>query len=115
MATAQLLFAILICRYSYFWRKCMTVLWWIVVGLIAGWATGKIMRGSGYGPVMDILVGIVGALVGGWIMRSMGFAGQGGMIYTILVAIAGAVILTWLLRLITGNREAGGGGMRRAA
>jgi uncharacterized membrane protein YeaQ/YmgE (transglycosylase-associated protein family) len=64
---------------------------------------------------MDIVVGIIGALVGGWIMRSLGFAGQGGMIYTILVAIAGAVILTWLLRLITGKREAGGGGMRRAA
>src|ERR1700756_704093 len=97
------------------WRISMHVLWWIVVGLIAGWATGKIMRGSGYGPVMDILVGIVGALVGGWIMRAMGFAGQGGTLYTIVVAIIGAVIFTWLLRLITGNRDAGAGNIRRAA
>ena len=55
----------------------MHLLWWIIVGLIAGWATGKIMRGSGYGPLMDIVIGIVGAVVGGWIMRALGFSGQG--------------------------------------
>ncbi len=82
----------------------MHLLWWIVVGLIAGWATGKIMRGSGYGTLMDIVVGIVGAVVGGFIMRALGFSGQGGMLYTILVAIGGAVLLTWLIRLVTGNR-----------
>jgi uncharacterized membrane protein YeaQ/YmgE (transglycosylase-associated protein family) len=54
----------------------MHLLWWIVVGLIAGWATGKIMRGSGYGAFMDIVIGIVGAIVGGWIMRALGFSGQ---------------------------------------
>jgi len=58
----------------------MHLLWWIIVGLIAGWATGKIMRGSGYGPQMDIVIGIVGAVVGGWIMRALGFSGQGGML-----------------------------------
>jgi uncharacterized membrane protein YeaQ/YmgE (transglycosylase-associated protein family) len=78
----------------------MHFLWWIIVGLIAGWVTGKIMRGSGYGPFMDIVIGIVGAIVGGWIMRAVGFEGQGGMFYTILVAIGGAVLLTWLYRLI---------------
>lgn len=95
----------------------MHLLWWIIVGLIAGWATGKIMRGSGYGPLMDIVVGIVGAIIGGWIMRAVGFSGQGGMIYTILIAILGAVILTWIVRLITGNRgqATGGGGLRRVA
>ena len=95
----------------------MHLLWWIVVGLIAGWATGKIMRGSGFGPLMDIVVGIVGAIVGGWIMRTLGFSGQGGTIYTILIAIIGAVVLTWVYRLITGSRgtTAGGGGLRRVA
>lgn len=95
----------------------MAILWWIVVGLIAGWATGKIMSGSGYGPIMDIVVGIVGAVVGGWIMRALGFAGRGGMIYTILVAIGGAMLLTWLVRLIVGNRPSGRGkdDVRRAA
>ncbi len=84
----------------------MTIVWWVIVGLIAGWATGKIMRGAGYGAFMDIILGIVGAVVGGWIMRSLGFAGQGGMVYTILVAIGGAVILTAIIRLITRNNAA---------
>lgn len=96
----------------------MQILWWIIVGLVAGWATGKIMRGTGYGALMDIVLGIVGAIVGGWIMRAVGFRGHGGIVYTILVAIGGAVILTWLYRLVTGNRptrSAGGGDVRKVA
>lgn len=94
----------------------MHFLWWIIVGLIAGWATGKIMRGSGYGTLLDIVIGIAGAVVGGWIMRAVGFAGQGGTIYTILVAIGGAIVLTWIYRKIVGPRgEAGGTNVRKAA
>jgi uncharacterized membrane protein YeaQ/YmgE (transglycosylase-associated protein family) len=96
----------------------MGIVAWIVVGLIAGWATGKLMRGAGYGAIMDIVIGIVGALVGGFIMRSLGFAGQGGMIYTILVAIGGAVLLTWIIRLVMGRRSAsdrGSSDINRAA
>ncbi|TCK72638.1 GlsB/YeaQ/YmgE family stress response membrane protein [Acidipila rosea] len=84
----------------------MFILWWIIVGLIAGWITGKLMKGSGYGAIMDIVIGIVGAVIGGFIMRSLGYSGQGGMIYTIIVAVIGAVILTLLLRLVTGRRAA---------
>jgi uncharacterized membrane protein YeaQ/YmgE (transglycosylase-associated protein family) len=95
------------------------LIWWVIVGLIAGWATGKIMGGSGRGFLMDIIIGIAGALVGGWIMRAVGFAGRGGMIYTILVAIGGAVLLTFLYRLVTGSGKGGRGsgetGFRRAA
>ena len=79
----------------------MFIIWWIIVGLIAGFITGKLMQGSGYGAVMDIVVGIIGAIAGGFIMQSLGFAGQGGMIYTIFVAVIGAVLLTLLLRLVT--------------
>ena len=81
------------------------LIWWVLVGLIAGWATGKLMRGAGYGAFMDIIVGIIGAVVGGWIMQALGFAGQGGMVYTILVAIGGAVLLTAIIRLVTGQRS----------
>lgn len=81
------------------------MLWWILVGLIAGVVTGKLMKGSGYGILMDIVVGIAGAFIGGFIMRSLGFAGSGGLLYTILVAILGAVLLTWIVRLITGNKS----------
>ncbi|HWA93180.1 MAG TPA: GlsB/YeaQ/YmgE family stress response membrane protein [Terracidiphilus sp.] len=76
------------------------MLWWILVGLIAGWATGKIMKGSGYGFIADIGLGILGAFVGGFIMRSLGFGGSGGLIYTILVAIGGAVLVVYIFRLV---------------
>ena len=56
----------------------MYIIWWIVVGLIAGFITGKLMKGSGFGAVMDIVVGIVGAIIGGFIMRSLGYSGSGG-------------------------------------
>lgn len=82
----------------------MFILWWIIVGLIAGFITGKLMKGSGFGPVMDIVVGVVGAIIGGYIMRALGYSGQGGMIYTIIVAVVGAVLLTLLIRLVTRGR-----------
>jgi uncharacterized membrane protein YeaQ/YmgE (transglycosylase-associated protein family) len=83
----------------------MFIIWWIIVGLIAGFLTGKLMKGSGYGTIGDIIIGIIGAVVGGFIMQKLGYAGSGGMIYTIIVAIIGAVLLTLLLRLVTGNKS----------
>lgn len=82
----------------------MRLLWWVIVGLIAGWITGKIMKGGGYGALMDIVIGIAGAIIGGWIMSLLGFSSSGGLIYTILVAIGGAVVLTALVRMITKSR-----------
>ena len=75
------------------------LIYWIVVGLIAGWAAGRIMKGGGYGPLMDIVLGIVGAVVGGWLMGILGIY-AGGLIGTIIVAIIGAVFLIWLSRLL---------------
>ena len=74
------------------------IIWWIIVGLIAGWAAGKIMKGGGYGVIADIVLGVVGAVVGGWVVGQLGIGG-GGLIWTILVAILGAVILIWITRL----------------
>jgi len=76
----------------------MGIIWWLIVGLIAGWLTGKIMGSPGKGALMDIIIGLIGALAGGFLMRLLGFRGEGGMIYTILVAVLGAVILTWIFR-----------------
>jgi uncharacterized membrane protein YeaQ/YmgE (transglycosylase-associated protein family) len=80
---------------------------WIIIGLIAGWLTGKIMKGSGFGAIMDMVVGLIGALIGGFISSHLGFGGVGehGLIISILIAVVGAVILTWLVRLVTGGRE----------
>ncbi len=82
---------------------------WIILGLIAGWLAGLVMRGGGYGVVGDIILGIIGGIVGGWIMQAVGFSGQGGTVYTILIAILGAVVLTAIFRLITGRSVRGGG------
>lgn len=78
----------------------MFLLYIIIVGLIAGWATGKIMKGSGYGPVTDILLGIAGAIIGSRILGLMGIYSSGGLVPNILVAIVGAVILVLIVRLI---------------
>lgn len=81
---------------------------WIIIGVIAGWLTGKLMKGSGFGFFMDMVVGLVGALVGGFLASHLGFGGesQHGLIMSIIIATIGAVILTVILRLITGNRSA---------
>jgi uncharacterized membrane protein YeaQ/YmgE (transglycosylase-associated protein family) len=73
------------------------LIWWIIIGLIAGWLAGKIMKGSGYGTLADIVLGMVGAVVGGFILRILGFYSSGGLISSILVATLGAVVLVWLV------------------
>jgi uncharacterized membrane protein YeaQ/YmgE (transglycosylase-associated protein family) len=78
----------------------MNFVWWIIVGLVAGWATGKIMKGSGYGALMDIGLGIVGAVVGGMLTSSLGVYTSGGVLPTILVAILGAVVVVVVVRLL---------------
>jgi len=80
---------------------------WIIIGIVAGWLTGKLMKGSGYGVIMDMVIGLIGALIGGFISSHLGLGGVGdhGLIMSILIAVFGAVILTWLLRLVTGNRS----------
>jgi uncharacterized membrane protein YeaQ/YmgE (transglycosylase-associated protein family) len=85
-------------------EEAMHFLWWILVGLVAGWATGKVMKGGGYGFFVDIILGIVGAIVGGFIARAIGFSPAGGMIYTILIATGGAILVVFVFRLITGKR-----------
>jgi uncharacterized membrane protein YeaQ/YmgE (transglycosylase-associated protein family) len=73
------------------------LLWWLLVGLIAGFLAGKVMKGQGYGILMDILVGIVGSILGGFLFGLIGIVAV-GFIGSIVVAFAGAVILIWLVR-----------------
>lgn len=78
----------------------MEFVWFIIIGLVAGWLAGVVMKGGGYGVVGDIVVGIVGALLGGWLFSKMGVSAGGGLVGAIIVAFIGAVILIFLLRLI---------------
>ncbi len=85
----------------------MGILSWIIVGLIAGWLAGLVVKGGGYGCVGDIVVGVIGGLLGGWIASyffHMGDPMSGINPQSILVAFVGAVIFIILLRMISGRR-----------
>jgi len=78
------------------------VIWWLVVGLIAGFLASRVMRGGGYGLIGDIVVGIIGALIGGWLAGLLGL-GSFGLIGTIIVAFIGACILLAILHAVGGR------------
>ena len=85
----------------------MGILSWIVVGLIAGWLTGLVVKGKGYGCFGDIIVGVIGGLLGGWLASyflHMGDPMSGVNLQSILVAFVGAVIFVIVLRLISGRK-----------
>ena len=71
----------------------------IFIGLIAGWLTGKLMRGSGYGVFADIVLGLVGAVIGSWIFNSLGIVVNGSLGY-LAMATVGAVVLVGIVHLI---------------
>jgi uncharacterized membrane protein YeaQ/YmgE (transglycosylase-associated protein family) len=76
-----------------------SLLIWLVIGAIAGWLAGQIMKGSGFGLVGDIVIGIVGAVVGGWLLPRIGVFVLGGMMGEILSAVIGACVVLFLVRL----------------
>ena len=72
---------------------------WLVIGAIAGWLAGLLVKGGGYGLIGDIVVGIVGAVIGGWLAGALGIGGV-GFIASVITAVIGAVILLIILRAI---------------
>jgi uncharacterized membrane protein YeaQ/YmgE (transglycosylase-associated protein family) len=84
----------------------MGIVSWLIVGLIAGWLAGVVMKGGGYGLVGDIVLGIVGALLGGFLaVNFFGLSGVSGInVESIVVAFVGAVIVLFAARLLRGRR-----------
>lgn len=78
------------------------IIWWLVVGLIAGALAGLVMRGGGYGIVGDIIVGLVGALVGGFVASLIGL-GTSGFVGSIIIAFIGACVFIAILRAVSGG------------
>jgi len=78
----------------------MSFLWFLIVGLIAGWLAGVLVKGGGFGLIGDLVVGVVGAFLGGWLFSMFGVAAGGGLIGSIIVATVGAVVLLLIVRLI---------------
>ena len=76
---------------------------WLIVGLVAGWLAGMVMKGGGYGVVGDIVIGIVGAFVGGFVFSLITGGGSAGFWGSIAVAFVGAVILIAIVRALPGR------------
>ena len=81
-------------------RDCLGFITWIVVGLIAGWLAGQVMKGGGYGVIVDIVLGLLGGVLGGWLFGALGIWPGGGVVGAIIVAFVGAVILVGISRLL---------------
>jgi len=73
---------------------------WLVIGAVAGWLAGTVMKGGGFGLIGDIIVGIVGAFIGGWLAAALHIDIGGGLISSILTATVGAVLLILIIRMV---------------
>lgn len=83
----------------------MELLWFVAIGVVAGWLAGRFMRGHGYGLIGDAIVGIIGAFIGGYLFRSVGGEIGGGIAGSLIVAFLGAVLLLFVLRQLKGRRS----------
>ena len=78
----------------------MGIIWFLIVGLVAGWLAGVLVKGGGFGLIGDMVVGVIGAFVGGFLFSNLGVSAGGGLIGSIVVATIGAVVLLFVIRLI---------------
>ena len=74
----------------------MSLLWYIIVGALAGWLAGKFIKGSGFGFWLNLFIGIAGGVIGGWLFGLLGIQ-TGGIIGGIITAFVGAVLLLWII------------------
>ena len=77
----------------------MNFVWFILIGAVAGWLAGQIMKGGGFGLLGNIVVGIVGAIIGGWLAGALGIFGT-GIIGELIIATGGAIVLLFIVKLI---------------
>ena len=81
------------------------LLWWILLGLVAGWLAGKIARGRGFGCIGDILLGLIGSVIGGWIFSQLGIVHTNTFLFSLAAATVGAVVLVSIAHLFFGGRH----------
>ena len=83
----------------------MSFLWFINIGIVAGYVAGKIMRGGGFGLIVNLVVVIIGGVLGGWLFSLLGIYSTGGIIGSLVVATIGAIVLLWIVSLFSGRRH----------
>ncbi len=80
------------------------IVWWIIIGLLAGWLAGTLARGRGFGCVTNVILGLVGAVIGGWIFQRLGIIAF-GFWGSLAAATVGAILLVAIARLFAGGSE----------
>lgn len=78
----------------------MNIIWWLLIGAAAGWLSGQIMKGRGFGVLGNIVVGIVGAVLGGWLFSLLNVSAGGGVFGTLVTALVGAIVLLAVVGLV---------------
>lgn len=78
----------------------MSFIYYIIIGAVAGWLAGNIMKGGGFGLGMNILLGIIGGVVGGWVFGMLGISSDGGTMGSLVTSVVGAVLILYVGRLI---------------
>jgi uncharacterized membrane protein YeaQ/YmgE (transglycosylase-associated protein family) len=81
-----------------------SIIWWLLIGLIAGWLAGTVARGRGFGCVVDVILGLIGAVIGGWIFERLGIVAF-GFWGSLAAATVGAIVLVAIARLFAGGRS----------
>jgi len=76
----------------------MDIIWFLIIGIVAGWLAGKIMRGGGFGLIGDLVVGVIGAVLGGFLFGMLGLSAN-GLIGSLVTATVGAIVLLFLIHL----------------
>lgn len=79
----------------------MNIVWFLLIGALAGWLAGQIMKGGGFGLIGDIVVGVVGGVLGGWLFGLLGLAQDGSLIGALVTALVGAIVLIAIVRLVS--------------
>ena len=83
-----------------------TLLWFVIVGCVAGFLAGLIMKGRGFGLIVNLIVGIIGSILGGWLFGVLNInIGVGGILGSLIIALIGAIILLWVISLIPGKKK----------
>jgi uncharacterized membrane protein YeaQ/YmgE (transglycosylase-associated protein family) len=87
------------------------MLWFLIIGLIAGWLAGVISKGKGFGLWGDLVTGVIGSFLGGFLFNLIGLSSY-GVIGSIITSTIGAIVFLWILRMFTGSRTTGSDNMK---
>ncbi len=78
----------------------MEFIWFLLIGIAAGWIAGQLMKGRGFGALGNMIVGVIGAILGGWLFGVLGLSSDGSLIGSLITAVVGAVVLLYLMGLV---------------